>query len=129
MKPLVIILGLVTAGGFFAGCAPALIAGGAAAGAGTALYLEGDLETVLDASFEESWTATLAVLTEKGVTVVSREEKINSGHIKGRMEDGARLKVIIQGLTRKTTEISIRIGTIGDEQRSKEILRAIQARL
>jgi len=112
------------------GCATALIAGGAAAaGVGTVLYSKGDLETTLHSSQEEVWQACREGLQDLGLKVEKENQKPTKSILKSRQLDRKPVTLVIIPRTSKTTRLSIRVGTFGDEDASREILEAIEARL
>lgn len=113
----------------FTGCAAALLAGGVAAGAGTVFYVKGDLEITLDHPYEAVWQASLDGIKSLGLRASKREKGTEKGVIKTRRLDGKTVTILVFPLTQKTTKLSIRVGTFGDEESSREILKAIQAQL
>jgi len=113
----------------FTGCAAALVAGGVAAGAGTVLYVKGDLETTLERPYDNVWDASLEGIRALGLRPSRRDKGAEKGVIKARRLDGKTVTILVYPLTMKTTKLSIRVGTFGDEESSREILTAIEAKL
>jgi hypothetical protein len=104
----------------FTGCVP-LIIGGAAAGAGTAgtyIYVNGELKTDYNASFDEVWTScekTIAGM--RGIEVVP-EKEIARGTIKTLIND-EKVKFDITYKSKNITTVSIRVGLIGNRLSSQ----------
>lgn len=111
------------------GCAPALIAGGAVAGAGTALYVRGEMNTTIDSPYDNVWRATLDGLNDLGMRPTIRDKQANKATIQTRRLDGKTVRIKITPYTKRTTNVSVRVGTFGDEASSKEIMDAIIAQL
>ena len=117
------------AGLLFTGCAAALLAGGVAAGAGAVFYVKGDLETTFDRSYDDVWEASLEGVQSLGLRAWKKEKGAEKGVIKTRRLDGKTVTIFVFPQTNQTSKLSIRIGAFGDEEGSREILKAIQAKL
>jgi hypothetical protein len=64
------------------GCVPLVAAGaGAAVAAGTVVYVEGKLETTYPASFDRTWTATMAALQDSTLQITEANKKLTEGRI------------------------------------------------
>jgi len=113
----------------FTGCAAALLAGGVAAGAGTVLYVKGDLQTTIERPYDDVWDASLEGIRALGLRPSRRDKGAEKGVIKTRRLDGKSVTILVYPQTRRTTKLSIRVGTFGDEESSLEILKAIEAKL
>lgn len=108
------------------GCAAAVVGGGAA---GTVLYMKGDLEKTIHAPYDQVYEAGLSGLKDLGLDVAETGKGTEKASIKSRRLDGKPIRINIAPQTKETTRISIRVGTFGDEQSSREILDAIEAHL
>lgn len=108
------------------GCAAALVGGGVA---GSIFYVKGDLEKTIHASYDQVYDASLAGLKDLGLEVTETGKGTEKASIKSRRLDGKTIRINITPQMGKTTNISIRIGTFGDERSSREVLDAIEARL
>ncbi len=120
-----------------AGLAMALMTSGclavaaiSAAGAGAAVaYHRGSLETWLDAGIDQSAHATAQALWQLGYA--KPEEKIDASYDTFTTHDAAGTKIEVRlghggpGLT----QLTIRVGVLGDEARSRAILDKIKAGL
>lgn len=109
------------------GCAA--LAVGAAAGAGTAVYVKGKHQETVDAPVTQVHQATLAALQDSGITV--QEESVDDfkGDIKGEMSDGTNVWIDLERQTANTTQIGVRIGATGDKEESAAIVDRIKNRL
>lgn len=105
------------------GCA--LLVGGAA-GAGTVAYLKGELKTNEDVPLEKLFDATLAALKEMGLTVKKFEKSADSARFIALTEEDKTITINLRGKNDYLTELSIRVGTFGDESLSKKILEEIR---
>lgn len=112
------------------GCELLLLGGLAAgAGAGTAIYFKGRLEDSLDASLSKSRSVTLAVMREMSLPVLSDKSHPNMARIESKTSDGRNVRIELEATASHSTAIIIRVGIMGDEDMSKEILSRIRAKL
>ena len=104
----------------FSGCAGFLI-GGAAVGAGTAgtyYYINGDLKTDYQASFDEVWAACEKTVADMhGIEVVPNRE-IAQGTINTLIND-EKVKFDITYKSKNLTTVTIRVGLIGNKLSSQ----------
>jgi len=104
----------------FSGCAGFLI-GGAAVGAGTAgtyYYINGDLKTDYQASFDEVWAACEKTVADMhGIEVVPNRE-IAQGTINTLIND-EKVKLDIIYKSKNITTVAIRVGLIGNKLSSQ----------
>ncbi len=105
------------------GCA--LLVGGAA-GAGTVAYLKGELKTNEDVPINKVFDATQAALKEMGLTVQKFEKAVDSAQVTAITADDKTIKINLKKRNDYLTELSIRVGTFGDESLSKKILEKIR---
>ena len=104
----------------FSGCAGFLI-GGAAVGAGTAgtyYYINGDLKTDYQASFDDVWAACEKTVADMhGIEVVPNRE-IAQGTINTLIND-EKVKLDIMYKSKNITTVAIRVGLIGNKLSSQ----------
>ena len=102
----------------------ALLAG-AAVGAGGVIWVTGKLQQDLNASLDRVHKAALAALKKQDLPIiVDRKDKL-TGKVESQYADGKHVWIDLDYLTKSTTKITIRVGTLGDERRSREILDEI----
>ena len=111
-----------------AGCGAAIIAGGAAVGAGSAAYIYGQLTSEEKVSFDVAWNATQKAAENLGYTTTSKENGEFWGELIARDSKGQKLTVKLRSPDEMRTEIKIRVGLFGDEQSSGRILDEIRSR-
>ena len=104
----------------FSGCAGFLI-GGAAVGAGTAgtyYYINGDLKTDYQASFDDVWAACEKTVADMhGIEVVPNRE-IAQGTINTLIND-EKVKLDIMYKSKNITTVAVRVGLIGNKLSSQ----------
>ena len=104
----------------FSGCAGFLL-GGAAVGAGTAgtyYYINGDLKTDYQASFDDVWAACEKTVADMhGIEVVPNRE-IAQGTINTLIND-EKVKLDIMYKSKNITTVAIRVGLIGNKLSSQ----------
>lgn len=113
------------AGALFSGCAGALVAGGAALGATTVLFVQGEMETEFSSPIQEVYQATLVAMERLQFDVIEQRYKPHQGIVRAEMADGKIVRVKIVPQKRKSTRVSVRVGVFGDESISSEVLLAI----
>lgn len=108
------------------GCA-AVVVGGAAA-VGTFTYVAGQLKKTYNADLDTTYRVSIAGCESLGMPVLDREKQLSQATIKTR--DGDRdVWITLKTQSSTTTEVSIRVGYLGDEQASRRIHDAIGAKL
>ena len=104
----------------FSGCVP-LIIGGAAAGAGTAgtyFYINGELKTDYNASFDKVWNACEKTVADmRGIEVIPAKE-IAQGKITTLIND-EKVQFDITYKSKNLTTVAIRVGIIGNKLSSQ----------
>jgi hypothetical protein len=109
-----------------AGC---LLAAAAGAAAGTVAYVKGDLTAHVDADVEQTTKAARAVLVDMGGTVPEFTFGPAEGKVYGRTPEDKKVNIDTKYVTEKTTKLTIRVETFGNEAVSRQILDAIKAKL
>ena len=104
---------------FFSGCVPLIIGGAAAgAGAGTYYYINGELRTDYNASFDKVWKACeKTVAGMRGIEVVP-EKEIAKGSITTIIND-EKVKFQITYQSKNVTTVAIRVGLVGNKLSSQ----------
>ncbi len=116
-------------------CAHALTLGGCLAVAvggatgGTVAYVRGDNEAVVDAPLEDAREAAVAALEDLGLTIISNEGDETVAKVVARNVEDKKVVVSMKAQTDRTTQISVRFGTFGDEEQSNRVLLRVQERL
>lgn len=124
-------LGLVLAAVLFMnqGCVALVV--GAAAGAGGFAYIKGNLEQNLDNPVKEVYNASLKALDKLKIDVYKKTLETHLGVIYGYTQGQGkkRVKITIQSLTERASNIKVRVGIFGEESKSIEILEAVKKAL
>lgn len=108
------------------GCA-AVVVGGAAA-VGTYTYVAGQLKKTYNVNLDGAYRASIAACESLGMPVLEREQQLSQATVKTRDAD-REVWITLRAQSSTTTEISIRVGYLGDEQASRRIHDAIGAKL
>jgi hypothetical protein len=114
------------------GCALFVVAGaGAAAGVGTAQYINGELKQAYAAPMEKAWNAAVAAVDE--LKMKSTEKSIDNLDqnrvIKGKTRQGRDFQISLEATAKDVTTVKVRIGIFGDEEYSKKVQEAIAKNL
>ena len=110
-----------------AGCFWLLVGG--AAGAVGVIWVKGKLQQDVNEPLDVVHEASIKALKKMELPViVDRKDKLTA-KIESEFADGAKAWIDLTSLSAKATKIEVRVGTIGDEKRSREILDTIQHHL
>ncbi|MUM77558.1 DUF3568 family protein [Pseudodesulfovibrio sp. F-1] len=109
-----------------AGCG-AILLGGAAA-AGTYVYFDGQAKNTYNASFQKAYDASLAACRELTIPVTSETRDGTSGKITGKLS-GDTVIISLKLVGDNLTEITVRVGLIGNESASRRIHATISRHL
>lgn len=102
---------------------------GAGAGAAGTVYVMGKLEDEVDAPVPKVHRATVAALKTLELPLkIERGDKL-SAELESETADQKKIWISITSLTSSRSKIVIRVGLMGDEIRSRQILQAVHARL
>ena len=106
------------------GCYPLII--GAAAGAGGMAYAKGNIKTNFDKPLEKTHKAVVEGLKDSGVFITEDSLGVAESRVVGEFEDGEDVVVHLKPLTKNTTKVFLRVGLIGNEDRSMALMDAIK---
>jgi uncharacterized lipoprotein len=107
---------------FLTGCAPVLLLSGAAAGIGGYKYYKGLLTVVYEAPYENTWDASIKALEDLEFTIQEKTEKIGSGKISAASSSkDQEANLFLEYVSPHETQVSIRVGLLGDENASNVI--------
>lgn len=104
---------------FLFGCVPLIVGGAAAgAGAGTYYYINGELKTDYNKSFDKVWAACEKTIASMHGTEVIPDKEIAKGTINSTINN-EKVKFYITYKSKNVTAVAIRIGLIGDKLSSQ----------
>lgn len=106
------------------GCVALML--GAGAGAAGTVYVMGKLEERVEASVPKVQKAAVAGLKDLKLPIHKNTGDKLSAQIESETADEKTIWIRVKFVSEKLSELSIRVGLTGDEQRSREILRAIK---
>jgi len=104
-------------------CAPVLLgAAGAAAGIAGYKYYNDVLTVVYEAPFDNTWDASIKALEDMGLTIDDKTKKMGTGKISTKEDaDNKTVNITIEYKSAQETEVTIRVGLLGDENASNVI--------
>ena len=105
----------------FTGCAPAAFIGGAAIGVGGYKYYNSSLIVIYRAPFDKTWDASLSALEKLDYQVYESKRKMTSGKISTTGSMSEKIKLTVKYVSLEETEVTIRVGLMGDEVISGKI--------
>lgn len=83
----------------------------------------------VNGSVEETTEAAESVLSDYDLKDVTTKSTKIDGNAMGTMADGTEVAVDVRKLTEETSEVSVRVGTVGDPTLGTEIVQKIEAEL
>lgn len=129
MKKILILSVALAALPLLNGCLLFVAGGAAAAGAGTVLYVNGELKDTEETSLDTTHVAALAGLRDLQFAIVNETKDALHSQINARTATDTKVQVTLTKQGPALTEIRIRVGTFGDEKLSRDILEKIKAHL
>ena len=109
------------------GCA--LVVVGAAGGAAGAVYVSGQLKDRLEAPVPRVHQATVAALKDLDLPILKEKGDKLSAHVETQFADDKYVWIAIEADGEEAAKITIRVGVIGDEAKSRAILEAVRRHL
>ena len=106
-----------------AGCAALLVGG--AAGAGSVVYVKGQLKEDMSASVPAVHNASISALKDLNLPIIEDNHDNLSAKIKSKSADGQDVWIEIESVTAESSKITIRVGVMGDKNKSRQILDGI----
>lgn len=122
----VLVGGLLVTG---SGCAVFWLGAGAAGGVAGTMYVNGKLQTEVDASVPQVEQAAVASLRDLELPVEQREGDHIAAEVKSKTADGKPIWIHVASTGRARSQVTIRVGYLGNEGRSRRILDAMTAQL
>lgn len=104
------------------------LAGVAAGGVAGYYYVEGDLEAEIEDDIDDVYEATLKALEDEGWDIEDKDLDDEDAKIVAEKGDKT-VTIRMKEEDDDETNISIRVGTFGDEEESEDILDAIEDHL
>lgn len=98
-------------------------------GSGTYSYVSGRLAWVYPVTLDATWQVTLQALQELNLRVLSKTLDGLGGEIDAMRADQTTVNVQLRPVSDRSTRVSVRIGTFGDYEQSKNIHETIRTRL
>lgn len=121
------VLALALLGAALPGCAALVV--GAAAGVGTVAYVNGELDTYVEATLDESWAATQEAVEDLEFTVTESSKDALTAEQVSRTARDHKIRIQLDRETDSTTRIRIRVDVFGNENLSRTILDKIKSHL
>jgi len=121
-----IVIMLLAVSGVLSGCA---VAAGADAATAGVLYVKGAYQKTYPVTVTQAYNASLAMLEADKIPVYQKEIGTTIASIEATLTDGKKLRMSFKATGASTTEITIRIGTFGDSNRSNYFFDQLDKRL
>jgi hypothetical protein len=125
-KQVALVVLLVGAAVSLSGCVVAAVG---AAAVGTAVYATGDLEVVEAEKLDVVYDATLAAMRDLDLYVTKQTKDSLSAVIVARDAQDKKITIKLNAATSEVTELSIRVGAFGNEEKSRLIYKEIRRNL
>jgi len=100
---------------------------GAAAGAGTSVWLSGKLAQEFPASYERTINSTEDTLKSLNLPIIKEAKETDITQIRSKYTDGKDIWIDIRRITNNSTKVEVRVGAVKpDKATSDKILKRIQ---
>ena len=106
----------------------AFIVGGAV-GVGAVFYEKGQLTSHEGTGYDETLAAVLTAMGQLGYTVEKTEKSVAKEKVIAKTPDGEKIHTTVRYKQVDHTEITIRVGTFGNEELSRKVLDQIKSNL
>lgn len=115
---------------YLCGCEVLVLGGaGAVVGAGGYRYYEGELKGELNARLMDAWEASKRAIEQMGYVIEEAKHKETEGKLKASKLKEDPVTIRLKYITYDRTEIGVRVGFLGDKDRSSAIIEKIQQNL
>ena len=111
------------------GCIPVIVGAGVAVGAGGYAWIQGELVNELNVSAERLHKAASRAMRDLKLAVMEDKGDRLSAKIKAKYSDGTDVAITVTARTEKAATLRVRVGLLGDKEKSELISTAIQKRL
>ncbi len=125
-KNIIAVLLVVFFGLYTTGCALLV---GAAVGAGGVTWVKGKLVKVINEPYGEVHTATIEGLKALDLPIITDRQDQLVAKVESKFADGTNVWIDVKKQTEYSTQIQIRVGVLGDQERSQKILSAVEDQL
>jgi hypothetical protein len=109
------------------GAAGCIVAAIGAAGAGTVVYVRGEIESYYDTDVQNLYDATVKAMADLKLYVIEQSHDSLSAKVIARNSGDQKVTVTIDGSNREAVKVTIRVGFWGDETASRAVLDRINA--
>jgi len=110
------------------GCVGVVVAGGAAAG--TAAYVRGDLESIMEEDITSIYESSKQALIDLEIEIVGTDKDLLSAVVNGQGAEDKKIVIKMKRIEQgRLVKLTIRIGTFGDKPLSQIIYKKINRNL
>lgn len=123
LLPITCVVALLVIG---SGCAPTTIGTGEGSGVGAFSYITRDVQATYNVKMDLAWPATLKAMEQLNLTVESENMDALGGALAVKRADGTDVKIRLKSVGGYSTKISVRVGLMGNKNKSVLIHNAIR---
>jgi len=109
---------------FSSGCV--VVGVGATSALGGTYYVSGEIKASYPVSISHLYEVSLYTFGREGIKTISVTNTTEDADIEGELDDGKSVNIHIYYNKKEQATIGIRIGVIGDEKRSRELLKKME---
>ncbi len=102
---------------------------GGAAGGGTAIYFKGRLQENIGRNMHTVHDAARSALNRLELPILKEEKKVDSTSFESKYPDGTNVWINTKYISANSTRVTIRVGLVGNETRSRQIWDEIRRQL
>ena len=111
------------------GCVATTVGGGPGVMAGTYSYIMRELEVIYGVPLADIWPMALAAVESLQLHIDRQQVDGLGGDIEARRADSTIVRVWLKPQGDQSTSVSVRVGSLGDQERSERIHRTIRKQL
>ncbi|WP_457570642.1 DUF3568 family protein [Desulfovulcanus sp.] len=102
---------------------------GSGLGAGAAIWYKGRLTQHLNEDMDTVYQASIMGIKKMGLPILKAKKDQDVAQVRSKYLDDTYIWITIEALSPYSSEITIRVGVLGDEQRARQILKEILSRI
>ncbi len=99
------------------------------AAAGTAAYIMGELRSMEQAPLDRTWQAAQKAVEDLEFTITSRQKEPLATKLIARGANDKKIEIRLKKASEDLTEVRIRVGILGDETLSRQVLERLKKNL
>ncbi len=89
----------------------------------------GELKNTYNKPIQQVYAATVESMKDLGINVTQSRADQLTGTVEGKLADGRTVSIDLRSLSQNSTNVIIKVGTLGDETLSRRIMDSVSSKL